>query len=832
MKLAQIILSYPIRTFHTMITHSTPRRSTAIEWAVLEAIATAQRYPEIQSLTIGELFSKVLKVSDVNGLLKSHIANLMDVEALVQDNAIINEHADLFKIGMKQLKVTENGTTMQSKGLLPGEIRTDSQKFDLNIFTGDVTLTEESDDQENIAGGISVCDDETISNTPLPSLKISQLLRQEAINKKSEITWLTPSSDIQEIHEAPEIPSKKSRKKITWQNKAHIINISGNGNLTAKGMDDALISKTVDLLETNSNMGTLNSSRITKRDNVNFDKDVDRIVLENEIPAVLHTLKQNNRIFIKNKDLYSAAVNLGQSKEPNVLINYGSQEFNCRYDEKSKLLNVDVPADHKYDDLFNSTLFVSGHTPLKVNTFDISIGESTRELTLPYVPKNSNFPLSEFISPMVQSYASQNHEVLNLFLMNHQYDLFNKMVQEISDEQEGISPKARFFTQLRDSNKRFFGRSFLTPENESNILFRNWIQEKLSTEQAFQRVQELTSETFIRNNPEIMMGGFAKLLEHWSDRENIELFWKIIAAINRGSKMEAFISGKDILKQLYTDRILEQMIAQFGSIPTDIKKTDRSEEILLDMQKAFTKIKARINSMGFHPDLSSQEKHTIAYNNPKGLQELDTMLSDMRQLYSKLADYIHKRHGENFSIQDIGYFLKDEFQEFNDMVKLLENISRWIRPYLGADYSGFKNIYVADTCAIMHEPKLVQKFEQGNSALVIPKKVIVELDGLKESSNEATKKAARDAIRALNSCHGKKWFFEEGADTSLLPIEYTMDSSGQIGADNLILAVAMKFWSRNPILLVDDKNFSNKAFGEKIQYLTVAKFMQKSDKQV
>lgn len=831
MKLAQVILSYPMMSFRTRITHSTPRKSTAIEWAILEAVETTKKFPEMQNISIGELFSDVLKISDINGLFKKHISTLMDIGALVHDSSLICEHVDLFQKRMGLLQTTENGVEMQHRGLLPGAERSDVQNFDLNVFSGEVKFAKDTKDFDTTASGINVCGEESLSNVKLPSLKISELLSKVMVSDKNDITWLTPSSNIQAIAEQPNKEGVFTRK-IKWINKAHILSITNKGELSSNGMDEALISKTLDLLEENSKQDNLNHSRISKRDSINFDTDVDRIVLENEIPTTLGKIKKNSRVFICNKNLYSAHVNLSTNGEPGVLIDYGSNQYDCNYDEKSKLLKISLPTQNKYNELLDSTVFVSGQTPLKVNTINVSIGNNTRELTLPYIPKNNQFPITEFITPIVMEHASENMDLLNLLPLTHQYDLFNKQVEVLSDAKTSLVEKVRFLTQLQDSNKRFFSRSFLSPETENGILFHNWITGDLSTEQAWQQVNEMSNELFIRNNPDRMMAGVTKLLEHWNDRENIELFWKIIETVNRGYKMEAFMSSMEILEKLYTDKILEQMVSLFGNIPTNIKKTDYSEEMLLEMQKIYAKIKAKICSIGYSADLTQQDKHSIAYNNPKTLQELDSMLVDMRQLYSKFSAYLQKRNKSKFEIVSINYFLKDEFAEFNSMIKLLENISQWIKPYLGANYSGFKNIYVTDTCAIMHDSKMVQKFEKGASALVVPKKVLSELDHLKDSPVEATKKAAREAIRALNSCHGKKWYFEEGADISLLPIEYTMNSGKSISGDDMILAVALKFWSRNPILLVDDKNFSNKAYGEKIQYMTVAKFMVLNDKQV
>ena len=95
---------------------------------------------------------------------------------------------------------------------------------------------------------------------------------------------------------------------------------------------------------------------------------------------------------------------------------------------------------------------------------------------------------------------------------------------------------------------------------------------------------------------------------------------------------------------------------------------------------------------------------------------------------------------------------------------------------------------------------------------VIPRRVLEELDGLKESSDDQRAQAARAAIRAIEAAGSRVRFESEALD--LLPPDWDRSS------DNKILSVAMYLRLSAVLLVTGDINFRNKARAEDISAQT------------
>ena len=131
----------------------------------------------------------------------------------------------------------------------------------------------------------------------------------------------------------------------------------------------------------------------------------------------------------------------------------------------------------------------------------------------------------------------------------------------------------------------------------------------------------------------------------------------------------------------------------------------------------------------------------------------------------------------------------------------------------------------------MENPELLDAFKTNKAALVIPKKVLDELDKNKQKTDGDAAQKAQNAAKKIAEYRnfrrkGQKCVFIEDGDVTLLPQEYR---AGRISGDDIILSVALKFKVRNPIVLTNDVNFSNKVYGESIQQMSSRDFMSHKD---
>jgi rRNA-processing protein FCF1 len=120
-------------------------------------------------------------------------------------------------------------------------------------------------------------------------------------------------------------------------------------------------------------------------------------------------------------------------------------------------------------------------------------------------------------------------------------------------------------------------------------------------------------------------------------------------------------------------------------------------------------------------------------------------------------------------------------------------------------------LIVLDTSALMIAPDLVARMRSRDMP-VLPRRVLEELDGLKESGDAQKAQAARAAIRGIESARSRIRFESEALD--LLPPDWDRSS------DNRILSVALYLRLSEVLLVTGDINFRNKARAEEIRAQT------------
>lgn len=118
-----------------------------------------------------------------------------------------------------------------------------------------------------------------------------------------------------------------------------------------------------------------------------------------------------------------------------------------------------------------------------------------------------------------------------------------------------------------------------------------------------------------------------------------------------------------------------------------------------------------------------------------------------------------------------------------------------------------QRLIVLDTNALMVAPDLLTTMRR-NDIPVVARRVLEELDGIKESSEEERAQKARAAIRSLERSGQAIRYESEVLD--LLPPDW------EPTADNRILSVALYLRLSDVIVVTGDRNLRNKARAENI----------------
>lgn len=101
--------------------------------------------------------------------------------------------------------------------------------------------------------------------------------------------------------------------------------------------------------------------------------------------------------------------------------------------------------------------------------------------------------------------------------------------------------------------------------------------------------------------------------------------------------------------------------------------------------------------------------------------------------------------------------------------------------------------------------------------------MIDELDYLKISLSEDQKKNVQKALRQINLDIDKRGIKMEVADLELLPNDFNKKSP-----DNMILSVALKFKTENPILLTSDNGLQIKCKGLGMKTISLKDFLKQN----
>ena len=114
----------------------------------------------------------------------------------------------------------------------------------------------------------------------------------------------------------------------------------------------------------------------------------------------------------------------------------------------------------------------------------------------------------------------------------------------------------------------------------------------------------------------------------------------------------------------------------------------------------------------------------------------------------------------------------------------------------------------------------MEQFDGENTLLVVPMVVLNELNGKKLSEDKHEAFKAREAYRNIDNYRAYEWL-------SIGVESYPELLSGDLDKecnDNKILSVALRYKTKNPIILTDDINLGNIADGYKIKTMTLKSY--------
>lgn len=233
MKLGEVKVAYPFVEYEVNVTHHTERKSTVMEWMLLEIAQQTRMNSDYGNIPLEKILTTIFGVSDSDKLLRQVLIDLVDVGALAQISGF-NDQSEWKALRCGDLQLTDNGRHLQKEGKLPAKKADNNLKVIYDVINYCLQM-----DSKQLAESTICRKVKNISEGDMPGFP--SFLIHEQIQKWQENgqgpSWLQSNSHIDDL-----VPKMT---KIKWKNIKHEIFLDGEGNLSFSGVSNGEIAEQV-----------------------------------------------------------------------------------------------------------------------------------------------------------------------------------------------------------------------------------------------------------------------------------------------------------------------------------------------------------------------------------------------------------------------------------------------------------------------------------------------------------------------------------------------------------------------------------------------------------
>lgn len=790
------ILSYPCIRYKVKVSHFTARKSTAIEWVILEAINRCGVLTQYTDEPISSFFEQIFAISDADLLIRPCLLNLYDMGAISIRN--IDNETELSTVPMGNLKLTKIGREMQQQGLLPGISTEDIFTIYYDLISkklrADALLYKKN------ATGIEVIDTDEVENTEFPASAIREWLGSIQRNNKSiRMNWLSPTTNIQEVTWV--------KADILWKNIAKKFDLTYGMQWKVVGEEDERLYE-ISLIGTDFPCPEEMKS-LPKIDIVNPDKEIEKLIPVSEVNAFINSYQRKDDLFCVDVKYYTElrSEQLSKRKTLGVGFIFGASSFEVT--SKEKQLIVHIP-----DNIETNVLYINDKIVVQAGFITVHAGSTTKDMVIAYIPKEKQPDLAQKLLPYVEKYYEQKSDILfTLIELGLKESLFLEYVERLVKNEKSISRKAEIIDLLNAKSTDYYNQKMISSaDKERLIVDEGYIRERCkSIKDSISFLEEFSvtslsqEEDLIRRIIQIIFKSIGCL----NDLNDIWSFWDAIAKIKKSYLN--WINETGLYIDIYSTSCISDLFGKFFQDDecSKIKEYTPIEQIFLNLKRIY------IDMKNFMPNFdmcspASNEKYNeiISYN-----------MDSLSDLYDKIRQWNDEEEKFSSKVLDIGDVIRrDTF--FANIKTNIDGLRSALARFFDDSFMKYNKVYIVDTCTLMHEPDLISWFDGEKALLVVPMIVLEELDVKKSSEDENEAFSARDASRNIQNYRAYEWFkVGEKSYPELLS-----DDLDKGRNDNKILSIALRYITKNPIILTDDINFGNIAEAHKIKSMTLESY--------
>ena len=798
MNFTEVTLSYPCILYKAEVSHFTSRKSTAIEWVILEAITKCEKLQNYSGISIANFFEQLFTISDADLLIRPVLISLQDIGAIIISG--IDDETELNTVAMNNLRLTPTGREMQAQGLLPGVSSEETFSFYYELVEKILKLKDETTLYKGEATGIPIIDIDNPDNSDFPEGAIREFFSKIQNDKKrNELSWLTSNTQVQSI--------RKLYAELYWKNITRKVELVDGMKWKISGMEDQNIDeislKKFDI-PYSEELKNLPSIEIK-----NPDDEIKKLVSIDEINNLIgEFIKKDDLFCVEAKYYQDVKINQTNKKNLRIGIVFGADKFEVK---KSKMqLIIRIP---DYD-LNTQGLYFNVSSSVKACMTTVSAGEIFKDIPIAYIPKEYKNNLPNTIANTVAKYYTQDNIILFALYELGLKDLFLEYVTNIVSENKKLDDKAKIIESFNQKSKEFYGKNAILATDKENFLIDKdyIIKHSKNIENAKKIINDYAEINAFKQDDTLFQKIMHIVIEHVGVQDSLEDIWSFWEVIVSTKKTHInWITKMELHKYLYSEKSILNFFNKFKD--ENILKIDEYtvvEKTILNLKRISLQIEKLIPELNLYKTVSNEKYNEIVLAHKDILKEL---YENIRQWKKEEEEFINK-------VIDLDEFLKTD-NPFMNVKKNIDGLRNALATFFDDSFMKFNEVYIADTSILLNEPNLISWFDGKKTLLVIPMVVLDELDGLKNSEDKEIAKKAREVIRNISKYSNCDWLnIKESSYPELISKDLDKERN-----DNKILSIAIKYCTKKPILLTDDTNLGNIAIANNIETMTLDSYL-------
>ncbi|MEI0797132.1 PIN domain-containing protein [Brachyspira intermedia] len=792
MEISSISFSKPYIKYDSIVYHFTSRKSTTIEWVILELISRYYNDNEYGSISIKTILENMF-IPDTDSLVLPSLIELINLRAIESD-FYINENTSLSSVSLSQIRLTDSGRELQAKGLIPGKELDDSVTFIYDIIANNLEL-ENKNTPPNNPTGIKLID-VSYDNLIFDENKAKSIL--EELKNKNKFSWLQATSEIRSV--------ERGTPTVLWRNLNDRINLLEDGKIELRDKkDDEDFNKL--LIENLYNIQTLQNNYNSNLELNNFDysnfSKILNVYETSKIDEKLRNILGSKDFVLINKKLYDNEI----KSNSNLLLVYGNDNFYIDIKDKKMTLYVE---DNMV--LENCIALNKDKTNVCISNFKIHNNFGEHVISLGYsISYQDDF--NEVASELINKYKIKDARILLISLIIGGIEVFRNNVLDLFDMIEKIDDAMNFMGDLINNAKQLRLDDNQAKNIINHILSNNKRVNDIKTiNLLIAYLMPLVNSKMLDNN------SISKLYLSIIKRNDIESidYNDLNTLFDYLKHIKVEIKDIDsVSKNLYKNSFIYMMKKYMADTQYRFEEYSSIEKSINSFANNIKSIEEslKLKTGDIYNNISASSLSTKIIEYYKTAKDKDKILNNLNNIDKILKDISSKLE------------IKEEDFKNNGIINsALESIKSAVYKLNDKSINNFNKVYAVDTNAVMNEPKIFDYIDS-KTLLVIPLTVIEELDKLKTSEDDNIKFKAREATRNIEANNNKANIRKEDYDNNILPEGFDKNKN-----DNKILATAMKFLAKDVILITDDNNLKVKADSQNIKYISLENFKKEKSK--